>query len=501
MMPEYFSSIIAFSTVLLVAVLTAGLSICLLYLRKKSSQLRMLRKKLRDEKETREKAENALIVLKKQVTEVTLQDSLTGLPGRQVFEDRLAVTVTQSTRYQLISSVMFLNLDRFKIINGALGLDFGDNLLKEVAKRLLDCIRQVDTVSRFAGDEFVFIFPQLTKAETAAYVAKRLLDTISRPFQLQDQTVYLTASIGIAIFPMDGSDVRTLLKNADSALHQAKAQGRNTFQFYREEMHALSKRELMLESSLRAEAVYQDFTIYYRPEIHLETRKIICMEALLRWQHPDFGLISLEEFVRLAENTGKMAEVSEWMIRTVCQHLLIWREQGLFFGPVSMPLALSRLENTNFVHHISSILQECHLDPESLVFEMTDTTLHTRIVGIEKMLRMLKHLGVRIAINSFGTGSLPLYYLRRLPIDIFRIDSLLIKDILVNRESEAIVSMIIALAKSFGANVVAEGVTSMSQKKKLVEMGCLMMQGDLFGQPLLAHELTAGMAQEIVESV
>ncbi len=464
-------------------------------------QFLAVNEQLLKEKEKQQQLTAEILVLQEKISQDVLADPLTGLPSRKLFEDRLNFTVNQSIRHQLTCSVMFLDLDGFKIINDALGHDVGDNLLKEVAKRLLTCVRQVDTMSRFAGDEFVFIFSQIAKAETAAYIAQRLLDTISQPFTIEGQELYVTASIGVAVFPMDGNDGKTLLKNADLALHQAKSRGCNTYQFYREEMHAITRRELILSSSLHSDTVYQDLSIYYQPQFNLEAKQVVCMEVSLRWQQPDFGLIEFEEFARLAENNGRISVINEWLLRNACQQMIQWQKKDFKLQFIAIKISLKQLENLHFMQKLSSILQETSLSPGSLILEITEASLLNKIDVIEKMLHMIKHLGVQIAVNHFGTGYLPLQYLRRLPIDIFKIDSALIQDLPVNKESEAIVRMIIALAKSLQLKVVAEGVASQKQKKLLQDLGCTMMQGELFSHPSLANEFTASSMQKMSENV
>ncbi|EKD53883.1 MAG: diguanylate cyclase/phosphodiesterase with FHA and GAF sensor [uncultured bacterium] len=464
-------------------------------------QLAAVRQDLLREREHQTQLTTNLRALQEKISYDVLIDLLTGLPSRKLFEDRLALTVQQSIRHQLTCSVMCLDLDGFKMINDALGHDMGDLLLKEVAARLSTCVRQVDTLSRFAGDEFVFIFSQIAKAETAAYLAQRLLDAISQPFLIDGQELYTTASIGIAVFPLDGHDGKTLLKNADLAMHQAKSRGRNTYQFYHEEMHTLSRRELMLTSSLHSETVYQEFSIYYQPQFNIETKQVVCMEAFLQWQQPDFGVIEFSEFIKVAENSGRMVAINEWLLRNACQQMVRWQEQNFIPPAIAVKISLKQLENAHFVHKLSQLLQEMRLDPSKLILEITEASLLSKIEQLEKMLHMLKHLGVQIAVNHFGAGYLPLCYLRRLPLDIFKIDTSLIHDIAVNKESEAIVKMIIALAKSLQAKVIAEGVESQKQKKLLHELGCMIMQGQLFSRPSLAHEFTASSVQNISENV
>src|SRR5579872_1746574 len=460
--------------------------------------LRKLKYKLQDQIQKQDTTQQELTTLKEQLSNNMLTDSLTGLSSRKILEDHLTLTVSQSVRHQLTFSVMFLDLDGFKIINDTLGYDVGDSLLKEVAQRLKTCIRQVDTLSRFTGDEFVFIFTQIAKAETAAFIAKRLLDAIAEPFMIEGQELYVTGNIGIAVFPMDGNDGKTLLKNADLALVQAKLHGRNTYQFYQEEMHTVSHRELMLTSSLHNETSYQNFNIYYQPQVNLDTKKIVCMETLLQWHHPDFGLVTFEEFSRLAENNNIILGIYEWLMRNACHDLIKWREHYFYVQAVSMRVSLKQLENTHFIQKISLILQETKLDPSSLIFELTESSLLIQIDLVEKMLHLLKRLGVKIAINNFGASHLQLQHLRRLPIDIFKIDRSLVYDINTNPESEAIVKMIIALANSLQSQVVAEGVENVNQKDLLLLLGCVTMQGGLFSLPVLSNDFNENLLQTIL---
>lgn len=441
-----------------------------------------------------------LLRLQEQFSNNVLTDPVTGLPSRKVFEDHLTLAVNQSLRHQLILSVMFLDLDGFKIINDALGYDMGDALLKEVSERLKTCIRQVDILSRFEGDKFIFIFTQIAKAETSAYIAQRLLDAIVQPFIIQSHEFYLAANIGIAVFPMDGNEGKTLLKNADLALNQAKLRGRNTYQFYQAEMHALSFRQLTLSSSLHNENIYQHFNIYYQPRVNLETKKIVSMEVILRWEHPEFGLVSFEEFSRLAEKNNNMIAIYEWLIRNACKDLLKWHAHNFDAQSISIQISLKQLENAHFIQKISSILRDIQLDPSSLIFEVTESSLLTQIDLVEKMLHMLKRLGVQIAINNFGASHLQLQHLKRLPIDILKIDRSLIYDIETNPESSAIVKMIIVLAESLQSQAIAEGVENVNQKNLLLSLGCTTMQGELFSPPVLSSDFNEKLLQSINES-
>ncbi len=441
-----------------------------------------------------------MVTLQKQFSDNVFTDPLTGLPSRKIFEDHLELTIHQSLRYQLTCSIMFLDLDGFKIINDALGYDVGDTILKEIAQRLKACVRQVDTICHFAGDEFVFIFSQIAKAETAAYIAQRLLDAVAEPLIIQEQELYITACVGIAVFPSDGTDGKVLLKNADAALRQAKLHGRNIYQFYRKEMHELSRRELILSSSLHHEINYQHFSVFYQPRVDLNRKKIVCMEAIVQWQNPDFGLVTFGELLRLAEKNNNLKVFYEWLLNKVCHDLMKWRENGFDPETISVQISLKQLESTQFIQKVATILKENKVDPSCLIFEIIESSLFTKIDLVEKMLHMLKRLGVKISINNFGATHLELYHLRRLPIDIFKVDRSLVYDVDSNRESEAIVKMIIGLSYSLQSQVIAEGVENANQRNALYSFGCAVMQGGLFSPPILATDFNEKVLQRIHES-
>ena len=440
------------------------------------------------EVEQKQKVGAEFASLQEKFASQVLYDSITGLPGKQVFEDRLVQTLNQSKRYQLVFGVVFLNLDGFKVINDALGHDVGDELLKEVGDRLKHCIRQVDSISRFGGDEFVLILSKLSKPESAAYVAQRLLDAASQPFKVGDQELFITASIGIATFPNDGDETKVLLKNANNALHQAKSRGRNTYQFYHEEMHALSQRELTLSSSLQKQDVHRHFSLYYQPQVNVDTKKVMAMEVLLYWRHPDLGLISSVEFTRLAENNGRIMALGEWVLRNALFQYQQWQKFDYMPESIAITVAMRQLENPHFTYKLSQLLQEIKVEPSSLILEISEIMLVSRLDSIEKSLHMLKHVGVQITIKDFGIGYLSLQHLKRFPIDYLKIAPGLVHDVTFNKDSVAIIRMIVALAKSLQIKVIAEGVESEKQKNLLIELGCNQMQGTLFSPPFPISE-------------
>ena len=452
-----------------------------------------LENQLDSQMKTQQKLKDEITILQQEISQNALTDSLTGLPSRKIFEDHLELAINQSTRHQLTFCVMFLDLGEFNKINDILGYAQGDIVLKKVAERLSGCIRQVDTLSHFGSDEFVFLFTQINKSETAAYIAQRLLDALSHPIPMDGHEIYVTASIGIAVYPIDGKDAQTLLKNANNALHQAKKHGHHTYQFYREEMHKLSEREVTLSSYLHHETTFQQFNIYYQPCVDVNTKKILSMQAILHWNHPEFGEIKFEEIFRLAEKNNQIAAINAWLLDKACHDFVQWNESGFNPESISIPISLKQLENSHFIQKVTAILQETHLDPHKLIFEISESSLLIKYEAVEKMLHMMNHLGVRIAVNNFGAAQLQLQHLRHLPIQIFKIDHSLIYDMTTNKESEVLVKMIIALANSLQYDVVAEGVENDEQKNRLLNLGCHIMQGTLFSRPTLASETTANM--------
>ena len=429
----------------------------------------------------------------------SLHDSLTGLPGRQIFEDRFTQTLHQCKRYNIMFAILMLDLDEFEVIKNALSLESIEELFKEVAKRLQGGVRQIDTVSRLASGEFVIILAQLAKAETCAYTARRLLDIIAEPFQIHGQDLFITASIGIALYPMDGDSTTLLLKNADNALYQAKARGCNAYQFYREEMHASSQRTLGLSSSLRDESVYNNFKIYYQPQLNIETKRIVCMDSILHWQHPDFGLISQDEFFHIAENNNTIISIGEWILRNVCHQIQEWASLSSTPLTAGVQIPLRQVEHPHFVNKVFQILQETKIEPSHLLLEFSETIFTNNLDKVEKTLHQLKHIGVQIGIADFGAGNIALQHLRRFPVDFLKISSALIQDVTVNKESEAIIGMIIALANNLQRRVIAEGVESKNQKDLLAEMGCRFMQGGFFSQPILPQEFSKKIEKNILE--
>jgi len=474
-----------------VTILLAVLALFLLYQNLLSAyKIKHLKKQFNDsEKSYRESlAEHQHLLsqltdLRDDVQKNLLRDSVTELPARQIFENHLQQVLHESERYHLKFAVLFLNINRFKAINAALGFEVGDTLLKEIGHIVQRCIRKVDIVSRFYGNEFVFVVSQLNKPEAAAYIAKRILDELSKPFHIMNHELFITSNIGIAVFPQDGIEVKTLLKNADTALQQAKSRGPNIFDFYSSELYNLSRRELVLTSSLGSASIFQDFSLHYQPQMDVTDNSIVCMEALLRWQHPDFGLVAPGEFLRFAENSGKILDIGEWVLQTACKQFKAWQSQGFKLKNIAVNISFRQLESPHFSYKVSQLLHDVKMSPECLVLEVTETELLRQIDVIEKNLHMLKHAGVQIAIDDFGTSNMSLLYLSRLLVSQIKIDRTLVQEMMVNSSTDSIVKAVVALAKSLDLTLVAEGVETEKQKEHLLSLGCTLMQGYLFGAP------------------
>jgi diguanylate cyclase (GGDEF)-like protein len=429
--------------------------------------------------------------IKQRFAQEIISDPLTGLPARQVFEDRLMNVLHQSQRFQLTFAVVFLNIDEFNMINDVLGYDAGDELLKETAQRLKTCIRQADTLSHFSRHHFALILSQLIKPETAIFVVKRLLDVFLQPFQMKDQELFLTASVGVAVYPGDGEEAQQLLKNADTALNQARARGKNNYQFFEQEMHDFSLRELMLTSSLRNPAFYHRLVLHYQPQMDVREKKINSLQTFLSWEHPEFGIVHTDEFLRLAENSGKMLEISEWILRQALNPCS--RRHHFDLQHIFVPVSLRQLESSHFIYKVSEILQQLNLNPRCLVLEIFDDSFLPTMGRLEKSFNMLKHLGVKISAAHFGIGHLSLQQIQKLSVNYLMIDASLVRDMINNKQSETMIRTIIAIATSLQITAIAEGVENRRQQALLIELGCHVMRGPLFGPMLLGAELERSM--------
>ncbi|MEQ6342822.1 MAG: EAL domain-containing protein [Gammaproteobacteria bacterium] len=415
-------------------------------------------------------------------------DDLTGLPNRVMFKQRLEQAIIEAERRGRVLAVLLLDMDRFKTINDTLGHGVGDALIQVVAKRLRACMREVDTVSRLAGDEFAVIVPDLAHAEDAARVAQKILDSFAYSFRVGEYELFMSASIGIALFPLDGDTPEALLKNVDTAMYHAKEQGRSAYQFYAAAMNAKAFERLALENALRHALERNEFLLHYQPQVDLESGEIIGMEALIRWRHPELGMISPLQFIPIAEDTGMISPIGEWVLRTACLQNKAWQNQGL--PPVRMAVNLSarQLRQSNFIGTVAQILQKTGLEPCYLELELTETMLMQNAETAITTLNALDAMGIDISIDDFGTGYSSLGYLKRLPINTLKIDRSFVSDIPADHDDAAIAMAIIAMAHNLGIRVVAEGVETAEQRVFLVEHHCDAMQGYYFSRPLPADE-------------
>lgn len=423
-------------------------------------------------------------------------DALTDLPNRTLFSDRLGQALIKAQRNHGKAAVMFLDLDRFKVINDTLGHSIGDLLLQAVAARLTGCVREGDTVSRLGGDEFVILLPEIRDAEDTYVVAQKLLAAAALPFELRGHELHISASIGISFYPDDGASAEVLMRNADAAMYRAKEMGRNNYQFYHADMNARSFERLAMETSMRRALEQEQFELYYQPRYEMPGGGIVGVEALIRWHHPDLGLVLPVQFIPLAEETGLILPIGEWVLRTAATQGKAWQQAGL--PPLFMAVNISarQFRQIDFAGKVGQILQDTGFDPRWLELELTETTLMSHAEENVVTLSKLKAMGIRIAIDDFGTGYSSLGYLKRLPVDILKIDCSFVGDMTVSLDDAAIVEAIIAMARSLGLHVVAEGVETVEQSKFLQARKCDEMQGCYFSKPLPVDQLLPILADK-----
>ncbi|SEL50697.1 EAL domain-containing protein [Nitrosovibrio tenuis] len=411
-------------------------------------------------------------------------DPLTELPNRSLFLDRLNQAMQHAKRSKGRIAVVFVDLDRFKIVNDTMGHSMGDKLLVQVAQRLRQCVRSGDTVARLGGDEFAFILSSLAQAEDATMVAEKIITALSLLFELDGQEIYISASVGISIYPGDGTDAGSLLKNADTAMFQAKEQGPAIYQFYLPQMNERAVARLKLETQLRGALARQEFILHYQPKASLITGKITGFEALLRWQHPAHGLVPPLQFISVLEDTGLIVSVGEWVVRTVCEQIRKWQDQGLAPYPISINLSARQFQQQDLDAIIGKTLKVTDIDPRLLEFELTESVLMKEAETATNALQNLKSFGVQISMDDFGTGYSSLAYLKRFPLDVLKIDRTFIRDVTTDPDDATITVAMIKLAHSLGLKVVAEGVETKAQLHFLIENGCDEMQGFYFSRPL-----------------
>ena len=438
------------------------------------------------------------------LTYLSHYDKLTGLANRELFQDRLTQAIARAERSGNLVALLFLDLDRFKSINDTLGHLAGDELLIAVAERLKTCVRKIDTIARLGGDEFTIVLEDVTMAFDAELVCQKIIKALEVPFEIGGQEIYATTSIGVTFFPTDATEVTGLIRNADAAMYHAKDEGRNKYHLFTADLNVRAAERLSIESALRHAIAREELFLCYQPKINLQTGQVLGVEALLRWQHPHRGLISPVEFVPVAEETGLIVPIGEWVLRQACEDALRWTRSGIEEVNVAVNLSARQFRQGDLLKTVENLLYELHFDPNRLELEITESFLMDDPEASQVALYDLKALGLAIYLDDFGTGYSSLAYLKKFPIDGLKIDRSFIRDIPGDADDEAITRAIVALSQALRLKVVAEGVETRAQLDFLNFEGCDEVQGYLFSKPLTYEqfvEWTLARSLDIPESL
>ena len=423
-----------------------------------------------------------------QMTHLAHHDFLTGLPNRMLFNDRVTQAIALAQRHANKVAVLFLDLDGFKHINDSLGHPIGDKLLQSIAKRLVDCVRGSDTVSRQGGDEFVVLLSEVAHPEDAAISARRMLQAVAEAHSIDQHDLHVDTSIGVSVYPDDGLDAETLIKNADTAMYQAKENGRQSYQFFKPAMNVRAVERQSIEESLRRALERQEFTLHYQPKINLRTGEITGAEALIRWTHPIRGPVPPGQFIPVAEDCGLIVPIGNWVLREACKQARAWVDASLPLASMAVNISAMEFRDENFLEGVFAILRETGLDPGSLELELTESVLMKRAESTASILQTLRAKGVQLAVDDFGTGYSSLSYLRKFPIDALKIDQSFVRQITTVPDETTIVTAIISMGRSLKLRVVAEGVETREELAFLQAHQCDEAQGYYFSRPVLPQQ-------------
>lgn len=416
-------------------------------------------------------------------------DSLTGLPNRNLLWDRIDGACARTQRYGEFAAVAFLDLDNFKLVNDSLGHTLGDHLLRAVAKRLESSLRASDTVARLGGDEFVLVLSDQNSEQLVSGELQRIVDLFSQPFSVDGKDVFITASVGVALYPQDAKDAEALMKSAELAMYRVKDSGRNAYQLYTAEMQTRVSERIALEGMLRRALERGEFSLHYQPQVDLRTNRIFGCEALLRWNQPDLGMIGPAKFIPLAEETGLIVPIGEWIVRTACLQNKAWQNAGLPAITVAVNISARQFREKGLLQVVANILAESGLDPAQLEIEVTESVIMHDAQHVIATLQAFRDMGVLLSVDDFGTGYSSLSYLKRFPVDRLKIDQSFVRDVITDADDAAIAQAVITLGHTMNLRVIAEGVETREQLAFLRANQCDEMQGYFFGKPMPAHEL------------
>ncbi len=425
----------------------------------------------------------------RRIQHLAYHDALTGLPNRMLFMDRIDQAISRAQREEGQFALLFIDIDHFKVINDSMGHDAGDQLLNLISMRLRETLRKSDTVARLGGDEFTVIIEYLQHSDDVIQITKNILSALDLPAEVNGKEVYVGGSIGIAMYPQDGENFGVLLKNADTAMYKAKELGRNTFQFYASEMSHKAMQRLELENQIRTALKEDQFEVYYQPKIDLHNNKCMGVEALVRWNHPQRGLISPDDFVPLAEEIGLITQLDEWVMKAACLQFMQWKQQGYPLNNLSVNISSRHFKEGNLIEYCTTLLEMTGISAEQLEIELTESALVDNYSNAKYILDKLHTMGVRIALDDFGTGYASMAYLKEFPFDTVKIDRSFIRDIPQDYEDAAIVTAMIQLSQALKLNIVAEGIETDQQRQFLYDNACSYGQGYLWSRPVSAADL------------